>query len=240
MRFVVWAGVDHDLSVEGGRMQTVLKTYLHLVSQTTGVFEEALTHAGLPISESARAAFALLRWHGFAQEIGFGIGPGDIIGVKVYFELGGWRRTVAEDVLRIIGFSESANVLCPSVPGLLEESLARRTRSGIALRLHPSSGEVAEVTTAIQLIQGMLPPRLIADRINAWIEAQDGDPSAHRRLFEALTCPEDAEDRLEGTRHTLLTRSLSDSGRSWSTVYLRMGSRALAPVPGEFRNSARF
>ncbi len=221
-RFVVWAGVDHESGGTRAGCRTTLKAYVHLFSgEGERELEAALGLARLPVSKLARDAFTLLGESGFAQEVGFGLAEKDAVGVKVYFELGGWQRALVGELLNRTGFSGGADALCPAIPGLLSESLARHTRSGVALRLDPITGDVAEITTAIQLIQGMLAPATIATRVAAWIESQDGSALPHQKLFMALARLGRGRDMLAGPRHTLFTRSQTRQGACRAAFYIR-------------------
>jgi Squalene-hopene cyclase C-terminal domain len=222
-RFTVWAGIDHDWSDTDQNIRTVLKAYVHLVPESTSYFPDVISQAGMCVSDSARTVFDLLKGNGFAQEIGVGVAPGNKVGTKVYFELGGWHRLLVKKLLVALRFAGSEDDLCPAIPGLLKESLAQHTRAGLALRLDPHSGDVVALTAAIQLTQGMLPPRVIAERVNTWIEARNANAAPHRALFQALAVSGDLDDRIAGPRHTLFTRSLSRDGRSWATFYIRPG-----------------
>jgi hypothetical protein len=207
-RFLVWVGADHD----GSTQRLILKLYFHLLPRVD--FQSILTAAGIPITPDVSCIFGFLSGSGFAQEIGFSIGPDGRIGAKVYWELDGWRRPLVEQVLSRAGFSCGPESLCPEIPLLLRESLAAKSRAGIALRLDPESGAIADVTAAAELIHGMLAPPVIADRLEQWIAANGWNAHPYRRLFAALSNHGEL-------RHTLFTRTLSRSGEKQATIYLR-------------------
>lgn len=216
-RFLVWAGVDHELAEPTGALASTLKVYVHTFSgEGPSELEEALALAGLPLSRATAQSLAALAGVGHMQEIGLGI-TRDQIGSKVYFELDGWRRPFVDSLLERLGFCGDADALCPAVPGLLEESLARHSRSGIALRLDPESGEVVELTSAIAFIQGMLEPGVIAARLQAWLHMQGFAGAAHAALYASLA----SLGASGGPHHTLLTRTLTRTGTRRAAVYLR-------------------
>ncbi len=207
-RFLVWVGVDHD----GLTQRLILKLYFHLLPGVD--FKSVLTAAGITIIPDVNRIFGLLSESGFAQEIGFGIGNDGCIGVKIYWELDGWRRQLVEQILYGADFPNSIEALCPEIPLLLRESLAAKSRAGIALRLDSESGTIASISTATEFIQGMLTPTVIADRIEQWITLNGWSASPYRRLYATLS-------NHGPLRHTLFTRTLSISGEERATIYLR-------------------
>src|SRR5690606_17897733 len=90
----------------------------------------------------------LLDEAGFPHELGFGLGPGGSIACKVYYELDGWHRSLVRRLLRAVGFDADPDVVCPEIPGILRESLAAKSRAGIAVRVEPETGVVRDLTVA--------------------------------------------------------------------------------------------
>lgn len=207
LRFVVWIGIDYPAAGSS----PVLKLYFCL--QPGVELPTVLRAAGVVLAPAAAAALQLLSEHGFAQELGFGFAPGGHTGVKLYWELDGWRRPLIKRILEGAAFPAFTDSLCPEIPGLLRESLAAKSRAGIALRLDAKTGEVAALTTAAALIPGMLPASTISARIQDWITACGWSPVPYQRLVTALAS-------FGSPRHTLFTRTLSSAGKRTAAVYI--------------------
>ncbi|MCC6588933.1 MAG: hypothetical protein IT168_19710 [Bryobacterales bacterium] len=206
-RFLIWIGVDH-----AGFEPPSLKLYFRLLPGAD--LWEVAQSAGLPISSNSLHVFDLLHKAGFAQELGFGLGPQGRVGLKIYWELPGWRRNLVDQILAIAQFPATAGALCPEIPLVLRESLAAKSRAGISVRLDTVTGDIVEVTSTAAFIQHMLPGRVIADRVDRWIAANGWNPRHHRRLFDALSGHGDPT-------HTLFTRTVSRAGDMRATIYLR-------------------
>ena len=207
LRFVVWIGIDYPSTGSS----PVLKVYFCL--QPGVQIPTVLRAAGVVLAPAAATTLQLLSEHGFAQELGFGFAPGGQIGVKLYWELDGWRRPLIERILAGAAFPAFTDSLCPEIPGLLRESLAAKSRAGIALRLDVNTGEIAALTTATALIPGMLPASVIAARLQDWITACGWSTVPYQRLVTALAS-------FGSPRHTLFTRTLSSSGKRTAAVYI--------------------
>lgn len=217
-RFRVWGGLDQPA---GG--PPALKVYLSLLHAELGrarrLLDATLERAGLPVSAELAEMLDLLDAAGFAHEVGFGLGPDGRIAVKVYHELEGWRPVLARDLLALAGLPASPELLVPELPGVLRESLAARSRAGIALRLDPVDGSVRELTTATAF-----PPPLVGNaetrrRVQAWIDANGwrSDYAAVSGLLApATTVPAD----LAAPLHSLFTRTVGRAS-AWTTIYLR-------------------
>lgn len=207
-RFLIWIGVDYQSPGE----PPVLKIYFCL---RPGVeLAEVLRAADFPLAPQSAAVLRLLSEHGFAQEIAFGLAPGQKCGVKIYWELAGWRRSLVERTLDLAEFPGDTDSLCPEIPGLLRESLAVKSRAGVALGIHAKTGEITTVTTAAALIPGLLSSSTVAARLQEWIRTAGWSGVPHQRLFTALA-------RFGSPCHTLFTRSLSRAGKRTAAIYLR-------------------
>jgi hypothetical protein len=103
---------------------------------------------------------------------------------------------------------------------MLRESLAARSRAGIALRLDPADGSVRELTTA-----AAFPPPLVGNaetgrRVQAWIGA-NGWHSDYAAVSGLLTAPATTIPAdLAAPVHSLFTRTVGRSS-AWTTIYLR-------------------
>lgn len=214
-RFFVWIGADHN-----DTRPTVLKLYFRLFGSPNLL--EITEAAELPVSGESRRIFALLNQAGFAQEVGFGLGPDGRVGIKIYWELSGWSRLLVDRILSASGFEATADALCPDIPLLLRESLAAKSRAGISLRLDSRTGDIAEVTTSAEFIQHMLPAHVTAHRVDRWIASNGWTPNHHRRLFNALSQKGDPT-------HTLFTRTVARNGNSRATIYLRPSAAIFTP-----------
>ncbi|MEU7872419.1 hypothetical protein [Dactylosporangium sp. NPDC049140] len=216
-RFWVWAGVDAEA---GGR--EVLKVYLsslHHHLDDGGALRRvtaALRGLGLPAGAPALDVLAKLEGHGFCQELGIGLAPGGRIGVKVYYELPGWRPELVTAVLADAGLPAGLDPVRPAIPGVLTEEVAATHRAGIMLRVDLATGRIGEVSTASGFMRPMIGHPEIARRVGAWL-GTTGD----RRAFDAVAArllpgwPERT-----GRLHSLFTRARSAKGAR-TTVYLR-------------------
>jgi hypothetical protein len=227
-RFRLWGGVDQR---PGG--PPALKVYLSMLHAELGqarrLLDATLERAGLPVPPEAAAMLDLLDAAGFAHEVGFGLGPDGRIAVKVYYELAGWRPALVRDLLALAGLPARPEPLRPELPGVLRESLAARSRAGIALRLDPAHGTVRELTTATAF-----PPPLVGNaetsrRVRAWIDA-NGWRSDYAAVSGSLVDPSTTVPAdLAAPLHTLFTRTVARNS-AWTTVYLRPPLRGSTPI----------
>jgi hypothetical protein len=218
-RFRVWGGLDQSA---GG--PPALKVYLSLLHAELGearrLLDAVLERAGVPVPAEVAAMLDLLDTAGFVHEVGFGLGPGGRIAVKVYHELEGWRPALVRDLLGLAGLPSAPELLVPELPGVLRESLAARSRAGIALRLDPADGSVRELTTA-----AAFPPPLVGNaetrrRVRAWIDA-NGWRSDYAAVSGLLAVPSTSVPAdLAAPLHSLFTRTVGRDS-AWTTVYLR-------------------
>ena len=155
-----------------------------------------LDRAGIPVA--AAELFDRLDEAGFAHEVGFGLGPDGRIAAKAYWELDGWRPALVRDLLDGAGLPTDLEPLRPELPGVLRESLARRSRAGIALRLDPGTGAVRELTVATAFPPALVGDAEIARRVQAWT----GIAAA------------------AGSTYSLFTRTVSRDD-AWTTLYHR-------------------
>lgn len=223
-RFWVWGGLDHAALPSA---PPALKIYLNLLHTVDGGadahtarqrLEQALAAAQMPLSPAARAALDALDAVGFLHEAGFGF-TRDKLACKVYYELHGWRPALVQQVLVLAGLAQQpVEALCTAIPGLLPESLAAKQRAGIALRLHPVSGEIIEVTTAMAYPPALLSPAETLRRTRAWLLSLGGSLLSYDALAETLLPGWAA--RPQGRLHSLFTRSVS-AEKQWTTIYLR-------------------
>jgi hypothetical protein len=157
-----------------------------------------------------------LKQDGWCHEAGVGIAPGGRWGVKVYYELPGYRRETLREVLGMCGLDSDPTGLSPDVPGVLRESLAAKQRAGIALRVDVGTGAVSEVTVAAAFPTPALGRAELAERVQQWLKATG---PAHARAVAALV--PGWQDAPEPARmHSLLTRTRSAGGDE-TKIYLR-------------------
>lgn len=225
LRFWVWSGIDHAAPAAGQPAPPPgLKIYMNLLNRelggTRGRLEAALTASAIPVPRSLGQVLDWLDAAGFVHELGFGIGPNGTIACKVYYELVGWRRILVQRILERAGLPLRPEALCPEIPGILSESLAKKARAGIALRLAPATGEIQDATIAAAFPPPLLRREDIVRRVEAWISAQDWDVRPYRALVRVLLAEREAQAAASHRLHSLFTRSLSRGG-AWSTIYLR-------------------
>jgi hypothetical protein len=184
------------------------------------LLDATLERAAVPLTAEAATMLDLLDAAGFAHELGFGLGPDGRIAVKVYYELAGWRPTLVRDLLGLAGLPAGPEPLRPELPGVLRESLAARSRAGVALRLDPTDGTVRELTTATAFPLPLVGNAETGRRVRAWIDTNGwrSDYAAVAGLLAdpSTTVPAD----LAAPLHTLFTRTVTRDS-AWTTVYLR-------------------
>jgi hypothetical protein len=205
--FWLWAGVD--LAPGGG---AVLKAYLSLHAGDVPGWRDRerafLRRCGVPPGSAAHAVLARLAEDGWCQEAGVGLAPSGAWGVKIYYELDGYRPRLVEDVLALAGLDPDPAGMAPEIPGVLRASLAAKSRGGVAVRVDPATGRVDEVT-----VIGLLPPPLagrdvVAARVQEWLDAGGpaGAGDAHARVVAALL-PRWVGAPAAARMHSLFTRS---------------------------------
>jgi len=223
LRFWVWSGVD-QLAPAGDGVQPPpgLKIYVNLLHHELGGarqrLEAALRAADIPLPDDLIVVLDALDAAGFLHEFGFGLGPSGKIACKVYYDLHGWRRGLARQVLERSGLPNNADAICPEIPGIIRASLAAKSRAGIALRIDPTSGRIRELTSATAFPPPLIPLAETHQRVAAWIDTQAWDGSAYHALTSQLL-PAWAEHG-HGRMHSLFTRTLSQD-TTWSAVYVR-------------------
>jgi len=213
-RFWVWAGLD--LMATG---RAVLKTYLSLHGEDVPGWQDRelafLAACGVPPSSPVHAVLDRLREVGWCHEVGVGLVRGAGWGVKVYYELPGYRPDAVRDVLDLCGLDPDPTALTPEIPGVLRASLAAKRRSGIAVRVHPDTGRVDEVTVAAAFPPPLVGRAELADRVRSWLASAEPHDAAVAALLP------DWRDAPERARmHSLFTRSRSARGDE-TKVYLR-------------------
>ncbi len=223
-RFWVWGGLDHAALPSAPPALKIYLNLLHTVDGGAGAqtarqrLEQALAAAALPLNTATRAALDALDAVGFLHEAGFGF-TRDKLACKVYYELHGWRPALVQQVLALAGLAQQpVDALCTAIPGLLPVSLAAKQRAGIALRIHPVSGEITEVTTAMAYPPALLSPAETLRRTHAWLLTLGGSPLSYDAVAATLL-PGWAAQPL-GRLHSLFTRSVS-AEKQWTTIYLR-------------------
>ena len=216
-RFWLWAGLD---VTTGGR--AVLKAYLSLQAEDVPGWRDRerafLAACGVPAGAPAYAVLDRLAEDGWGHEVGVGLGTGGAWGIKVYYELGGYRAAVVRAVLDLCGLGGAG--LVPEVPGVLRASLAAKRRAGIALRIDPPTGRVTEVTVAAAFPAPMVGRAELAGRVAAWL-GPSGVPH-DAALATLLPTWDDAPP--QARLHSLFTRSRTRTGSDLideTKVYLR-------------------
>lgn len=223
-RFWVWGGLDHAALPSAPPALKIYLNLLHTVDGGPGAhtarqrLEQALAAAQMPLSPAAHAVLDALDAVGFLHEAGFGF-TRDKLACKVYYELHGWRPALVQQVLTLAGLGQQpVDALRPAIPGLLPETLAVKQRAGIALRIHPVSGEISEVTTAMAYPPALLSPAETLRRTRAWLLTLGGPTLSYDAVADVLL-PGWAAQPL-ARLHSLFTRSVS-AEKQWTTIYLR-------------------
>jgi hypothetical protein len=223
LRFWVWSGVD-QLAPAGNGVQPPpgLKIYVNLLHHEVGRarqrLEAALRAADIPLPDDLIAMLDMLDAAGFLHEFGFGLGPSGKIACKVYYDLHGWRRALTRQLLERSGLPDNADAICPEIPGIIRESLAAKSRAGIALRIDTTSGRVRELTTAAAFPPPLIPLAETHKRVAAWIDSQAWDGSAYHALTSLLLPSWSEQGHCQ--MHSLFTRTISQDA-TWSAVYIR-------------------
>jgi hypothetical protein len=218
LRFILWGGVDVTEET------TILKVYFNLLHQEIGGGRDrmikALACAGIPFTPEQAQAFDLLDTAGYPQEIGFGFGQKGKYGCKVYYELAGWRRDIADKLLSLTQLPGDAQRICPEIPGILRESLAAKSRSGISLRIDSVNGAIQEITSAAAFPYPLIPVEETQGRVATWIEEHGWDSSPYLALSALLL--KGWRERQSGTiyLHSLFTRTATFT-EDRAAIYLR-------------------
>ena len=229
-RFWVWSGITQALEPSGTASPPRLKIYLSLLQAEVGGararLEAILRAADIPLASPLRAGLDELDAAGFPHEIAFGLGPGGRIAAKLYYELSGWRPSHVASLLRMAALEgpgdDPVADLRPVIPGILGESLATRSRAGIALRVDPQTGAVLELTTAVAFPPPLVGNAEVSRRLVAWIE-RAGWRSEYTSVVRVLAPPAgDLRRDLASPLHSLMTRTVT-SDAAWTTLYLRPG-----------------
>lgn len=215
----LWAGVD--LKPTGHPM---LKAYVSTQAGEVDGWPErvrrCLLAAGVPEAAPVWPAMARLRGGGWCQELGFGLAPGGRWGLKVYYELAGWRPELVRDLLLMSGLPDRVDAVTPEIPGVLRASLARRQRAGIALRVDPATGRVDELTVAAAFPAPLVGRDVLTGRVTSYLRAVQ-DPGPFVALVGAVE-PSWLRAPASARMLSLFTRSLSRD-RQITTIYVRPG-----------------
>lgn len=235
-RFWVWSGMDHVCADTSGQsVFPVLKIYLNLLNREVGKtrqrLEETLRAAAIPLSSALERGLDILDQAGFVHELGFGLLPGARIACKVYYELYGWRRNLVRKLLELFELPDGTAALNPAIPGILTESLAAKSRAGIALRIDPQDGSVLELTAAMGFPPPMLSPGETRRRVLAWITDQDWKATPYQNLSDLLLPAWEVSGRPFGRLHTGFTRTVS-AETAHTTFYLRPYIPTSKPLTG--------
>ncbi|MBI4279760.1 MAG: terpene cyclase/mutase family protein [Armatimonadetes bacterium] len=241
LRFWVWGGVDQVAAGDDARSRPVLKIYLNVLhgelGDGRGRLEAALRSAAIPVRSDLRTMLDALDAAGFPHELGFALRGDGRVACKVYYEIDGWQRSLVRALLAEAGLPAEADAVCPAIPGLLEESLARKERAGIALRLDAESGRVRDLTTAAAFLPPLVRHAEVRRRVEAWIASQGWDAGPYRALSALLLPAWEAGPVARGRLHSLFTRTVSTEGR-WTTTYLRPCMDAPGAVGGNADRAA--
>ncbi|MVN86451.1 hypothetical protein GO986_06700 [Deinococcus sp. HMF7620] len=235
-RFTVWGGVNQVLSSAETVQAPALKIYLNTLHRTLGGgrarIDAALDAAGFAVSNRLRRMLDLLDQAGFPQEVGFALGGQDQVACKLYYELHGWRPALIETILSLTDLPARPEVLKPEIPGLIRAGLARKSRSGIGLRIDPVTGDVRELMVACAFPTPLLPLHETVRRVETWLRSQGDDPAAYLALVRALLSTWPDQHLPTPAMHSLFTQTVTHKGRR-TALYLRpflQGSAEPAPV----------
>ncbi|MET0789219.1 MAG: prenyltransferase/squalene oxidase repeat-containing protein [Cellulomonas sp.] len=219
-RFWLWGG----LALHADSSAT-LKAYLSLHGGDVPGWQAretaALAAAGVPGGSPVRDATGLLATAGWCQQIGVGLAADGRWGLKVYYELSGWRPELVREVLAVCRLPDEIASLTPEVPGVLRASMAARRRAGVSLRVDPATGAVGELT-----VTSAFPPPLVGrDELDArvlrWLATTGAETGPLTALLAAVA-PTWRDAPPLDRRVSLFTRSLSRT-RTATTVYVRPG-----------------
>lgn len=232
LRFILWGGIAHSCCLSGDReVRLIFKIYLNLFHQELGSgtarLKRFLNIAEIPMSHELNLILKLLDESGFPQELGFGLTASEKIGCKIYYELPGWDRKVAEKISRLSGLSDQIKKLTPEIPGIIRESLAAKLSTGIALSINAEDGSIEEITTAAPFPFAMLSFRQTQNVLNNWINNSGWQGKTFRILSRILLKELEIEKnnaqafpQQNHKLYSLFTRSVSRR-KSRSAVYLR-------------------
>lgn len=216
-RFRLWAGIS-----QSARTRPVLKVYINPLladsKDSQAGLQLILAAAGIPYTGELQWLCNHLRTVGFPQEIGFGLQGDGQWGVKIYYEFFGWRPSLITQISTELGFPAALPQLTPTIPGVFSEALAKKRRSGLSFRIHPSQGRVLELTTTAAFPLQLIPAAATHERISMWLQAQQQNADSYDQLYSDLfPSPVAAQHR----RFSLLTRTVDLAGAAKSTLYLR-------------------
>lgn len=219
-RFWLWGGLDlhADSTVT---LKAYLATHGGDVPGWQARESAALAAAGVPEGSPVRAATALLAAAGWCQQIGVGLAADGRWGLKVYYELTGWRPELVSDVLAACRLPDEVASLTPEVPGVLRASLAARQRAGVSLRVDPATGAVSELTVTCAFPPPLVGRDELDERVLRWL-ASTGAETAPLAALLAAAAPTWRDAPPLERRLSLFTRSLSRT-RTTTTVYVRPG-----------------
>jgi hypothetical protein len=217
-RFWVWAGLD--LAPGSG---ATLKTYLSLHAEDVPGWQARelafLRSCGVPDASPAHAVIDRLRQDGWCHEAGLGLTPRGW-GIKIYYELAGYRPPVVSEILSLCGLDPDPTGIAPEVPGVLRASLAAKRRAGIAIRIHPSTGRVDEVTVAAAFPVPMIGRTALTDRVRSWL-GPSASPAHDAAVAAILPTWRTTPDPPPAAKlHSLFTRTRSPRGDE-TKIYLR-------------------
>ncbi len=218
-QFWLWAGLD--LEPAGN---PVLKAYVSLLAEDLDGWpareRQFLLAAGIPDRSPVFRTLEMLAENGWCHEAGVGVSRRGW-GLKIYYELPGYRPDLVSRVLESAGLDPDPAALAPEVPGVVRASLAAKSRAGIALRVQPLTGLVTEVTVAAAFGPPLVGREVIARRVQTWLDSlpAPGAGDTHRTAVDMLL-PGWATASPQARMHSLLTRSRSPGGDE-TKVYLR-------------------
>ncbi|WP_456844714.1 hypothetical protein, partial [Cellulomonas sp. P5_C6] len=219
-RFWLWGGLDLHADASA-----TLKAYVSMhggdVPGWRARESGALVAAGVPDGAPVHAATALLATAGWCQQIGVGLAADGRWGLKVYYELSGWRPELVREVLAACRLPDEIASLTPEVPGVLRASLAARQRAGVSLRVDPATGAVGELTVTSAFPSPLVGREEVDARVLRWLATTGAETGPLSALLAAVA-PTWRDSPPLDRRLSLFTRSLSRT-RTATTVYVRPG-----------------
>ncbi len=215
-RFWVWGGISQP--AEG---HTTLKIYTSTFAAETGYGRERLERimaaACLDNKGQVKWLCEQLDKVGFPQEIGFGLRGDGRWGAKIYYEFHGWRPDLITELADALGFpSNTKEILTPTIPGVLAETLARKRRSGLSFRLHPENESVLDLTTTASFPIQLIKPALTSDRIGDWLD-EFNQVEAFKSYVDAIAPVVKSPWQL----FSIFTKTVTREGEKKVAVYLR-------------------
>jgi hypothetical protein len=210
-RFWVWGGVAQP--ADGLPTLKLYASTLHGESaESTIRLQKILAAANIPYRGQLAWLCERLGAVGFPQEIGVGMRGDGKWGVKIYYELHGWRPALIAEIASRLGFGCTG--LVPEIAGVLSAEFAQKRRSGLSFRVHPTSGDILDLTTTAAFPPQLVPLSVTDARITAWLGSSGG---AYRRYADLLLPSESSYHR----SFSLFTQTVTQTGGGERTVYFR-------------------